>query len=58
MVLLCWMFRPASIQRAHERGSLGYAKGGYMYINFQEDRNDLRLDTTLEGAFVEAGLIF
>ncbi len=39
-------------------GRWGYAKGGYRYINFQEDRNDLRLDTTLEGAFVEAGLIF
>jgi hypothetical protein len=39
-------------------GRWGYAKGGYRYINFQENRNDLRLDTTLEGAFVEAGLIF
>jgi len=36
----------------------GYAKGGYRYLNFQEDRNDLRLDTHLEGWFAELGLIF
>ena len=39
-------------------GRWGYAKGGYRFINFKEDRTDLRLDTYLEGAFVEAGLIF
>ena len=39
-------------------GRWGYAKGGYRLINFTEDRSDLRLDTYLEGAFVEAGLIF
>jgi hypothetical protein len=39
-------------------GRWGYAKGGYRFINFKEDRSDLRLDTYLEGAFVEAGLIF
>ena len=39
-------------------GRWGYAKGGYRFVNFKEDRNDLRLDTYLEGGFVEAGLIF
>jgi hypothetical protein len=39
-------------------GRWGYAKGGYRFINFKEDRSDLRLDTYLEGAFVEGGLIF
>lgn len=39
-------------------GRWGYAKGGYRLINFTEDRSDLRLDTHLEGAFVEAGLLF
>lgn len=36
----------------------GYAKGGYRYLNFQEDRNDLRLDTLMQGWFAELGLIF
>lgn len=36
----------------------GYAKGGYRYLNFQEDRNDLRWDTHLEGWFAEMGLVF
>jgi hypothetical protein len=39
-------------------GRWGFARGGYRWINFTEDRTDLRLDTTLEGAFVEGGLIF
>ncbi len=39
-------------------GRWGYAKGGYRLINFTEDRNDLELNTHLEGGFVEAGLIF
>ena len=30
-------------------GRWGYAKGGYRFINFKEDRTDLRLDTYLEG---------
>jgi len=36
----------------------GYAKGGYRYLNFDEDRNNLRWDTHLEGWFAEMGLIF
>ncbi len=39
-------------------GRWGFVRGGYRYIDFKEDRNDLRLDTTLEGGFVELGLIF
>ncbi len=39
-------------------GRYGYARGGYRLLNFEEDRNDLRLDTSFEGGFVEAGLIF
>jgi hypothetical protein len=36
----------------------GYVKGGYRYLSFQEDRDDLRWDTNLQGWFAEAGLIF
>jgi hypothetical protein len=36
----------------------GYVRGGYRWIDFNEDRDDLRLDSTLEGGFVELGLIF
>jgi hypothetical protein len=36
----------------------GYAKGGYRYLNFKEDRNDLRLDTLMQGWFAELGIIF
>ena len=39
-------------------GRWGFVRGGYRLINFTEDRTDLRLDTTLEGGFVEGGLIF
>ncbi len=39
-------------------GRWGFARGGYRLINFTENRTDLRLDTTLEGGFVEGGLIF
>jgi len=39
-------------------GRWGYVKGGYRLIQTWEDRNDLRLDTTLEGWFGEGGLIF
>jgi hypothetical protein len=39
-------------------GRWGFVRGGYRLINFAEDRTDLRLDTTLEGGFVEGGLIF
>lgn len=36
----------------------GYARGGYRYLTLNENRNDLTLDATLSGGFVEAGLIF
>ncbi len=36
----------------------GYAKGGYRLLNLNEDRNDLRLDLSMEGGFVEGGLLF
>lgn len=39
-------------------GRWGYVRGGYRFLDFKEDRNDLRLDTSLEGGFVELGLIF
>ncbi len=39
-------------------GRWGYARGGYRYLSLNENRNDLRLDATLDGGFVEAGLIF
>lgn len=39
-------------------GRWGFARGGYRLIDFKEDRNDLRLDTALEGGYVEFGLIF
>jgi hypothetical protein len=39
-------------------GRWGYAKGGYRLLQFNENRDDLRLDFSLEGGFVEAGLIF
>ncbi|HMK34859.1 MAG TPA: hypothetical protein VK463_07325 [Desulfomonilaceae bacterium] len=39
-------------------GRWGFARGGYRLLNFNEDRNDLRMDSSLEGGFVEAGLIF
>jgi hypothetical protein len=39
-------------------GRWGYARGGYRYLNLTEDRDDLRLDSTFEGGFVEGGLIF
>ncbi len=39
-------------------GRWGFARGGYRLITFTENRNDLRLDTNLEGGFVEGGLIF
>lgn len=39
-------------------GRWGFARGGYRLLNFNEDRNDLRLDSSFEGGFVEAGLIF
>jgi hypothetical protein len=39
-------------------GRWGYARGGYRYLSLAEDRTDFRLDATLEGGFVEAGLIF
>jgi len=39
-------------------GRRGYAKGGYRLIQVNEDRSGLRLDSNLEGGFVEFGLIF
>ncbi|MEW6532552.1 MAG: hypothetical protein AB1473_17100 [Thermodesulfobacteriota bacterium] len=39
-------------------GRWGYAKGGYRLLQFNESRDDLKLDFSLEGGFVEAGLIF
>jgi hypothetical protein len=39
-------------------GRWGYAKGGFRYLNFQEDRNDLRFDTVMQGWFGELGLVF
>jgi len=39
-------------------GRWGYTKAGYRYMNFKEDRDDLRLDSSFEGGFLEFGLIF
>jgi hypothetical protein len=39
-------------------GRWGFVRGGYRLLNFNEDRNDLRLDSSFEGGFVETGLIF
>jgi hypothetical protein len=39
-------------------GRWGFVRGGYRLLNFTEDRNDLRMDTSMEGGFVETGLIF
>ena len=39
-------------------GRWGYGRGGYRYLNLNEDRDDMRLDAVLDGGFVEAGLIF
>jgi hypothetical protein len=39
-------------------GRWGYARGGYRYLNFTESRDDLRLDSTFQGGFVEGGVIF
>jgi len=39
-------------------GRWGYGKVGYRYLSFQESRNDVRMDTVLEGGFAEAGIIF
>jgi hypothetical protein len=39
-------------------GRWGYVRGGYRYLNFKEDRDDLRLDTVMQGGYAEMGLIF
>ena len=39
-------------------GRWGYARGGYRFLEFTEDRSDLRFDTSFEGGFAELGLIF
>ncbi len=39
-------------------GRWGYARGGYRLLDFKEDRVDYRIDTYLDGWFVELGLVF
>lgn len=39
-------------------GRWGFIKGGYRWLNFDENRNDLKMNVYLEGGFAEAGLIF
>jgi hypothetical protein len=39
-------------------GRWGFVKGGYRWLNFNESRNDLKMNLYLEGGFVEGGLIF
>jgi hypothetical protein len=39
-------------------GRWGYARGGYRYIKFDEDRDDLALNSIFEGGFAELGMIF
>lgn len=40
-------------------GRWGYLKGGYRYLTYKKGYSDVRLvDTTLEGGFVQAGLVF
>lgn len=39
-------------------GRKGYLAGGYRLLDIREDRPGLRLDTMLEGTYVELGLIF
>jgi hypothetical protein len=39
-------------------GRWGYLRGGYRYLNFKEDRDDLRLDTVMQGGYAEMGIIF
>jgi len=39
-------------------GRSGYAKGGYRYVNYNKTQQDFLFKNTLEGGFVEMGLIF
>lgn len=40
-------------------GRWGYVKGGYRYLTYKKGYSDVRLiDTTLEGGFVQMGLVF
>lgn len=39
-------------------GRYGFARGGYRWLNFDENRVDLRMEVNMAGGFVEAGLIF
>jgi hypothetical protein len=39
-------------------GRWGYVRGGYRYLNFKEDRDDLRLDTVMQGGYAEMGIVF
>ncbi|MEW6406167.1 MAG: hypothetical protein AB1649_30650, partial [Chloroflexota bacterium] len=39
-------------------GRWGYVRGGYRYLSINEDRDDLKTETNLQGGFVEFGLIF
>jgi hypothetical protein len=39
-------------------GRWGYVKGGYRFVQLKKSQNDYLLNSTLEGGFVEGGLIF
>ena len=39
-------------------GRWGYVRGGYRYLSFTEDRNDLRMDTVFQGGYAEMGIMF
>jgi hypothetical protein len=39
-------------------GRWGFARGGWRYLQLNENRNDMRLDAVFDGGFVEGGLIF
>jgi len=39
-------------------GRWGYVKGGYRFVSLNKSQQDLLLQTSLEGGFVEGGLIF
>jgi hypothetical protein len=39
-------------------GRWGFVRGGYRLLNLNEDRDDLKLNSSFEGGFVETGLIF
>ncbi|MFH0825810.1 MAG: hypothetical protein V2B18_23895 [Pseudomonadota bacterium] len=39
-------------------GRAGYLKGGYRYIDYKKSQNDFKFVRTLEGGFLELGMIF